>query len=274
MGGQNIEKGDHFARLRALVDGGWLARLTGTELAVWLVCARFETGGTGETRVSAARIARAVGHADARHVQRARRRLVRVGLLADAATAGGPSRWALLLPPDPRRNTPGADLAGGRKRHRTPGGIGRQPPAESATLNTRKYKMKMQSAARAAPGAAPAGAHAQLIAHFSAGWQARFGTAYIFARGRDGAHARDILAAVGGDLAAAKALVDRYLGSTDPWLDERGRTLGLLRAQINRFRLKGEPNARHTAAARGEFPEPDLAGQLAQLAARNGARSK
>ena len=75
-------KFDCFAAHRALIDGGWLARLRPVEVAVLLVYLRFADN-SGNAWPSLSRVARHVGQSSTSHAASARRRLVEVGWLAD-----------------------------------------------------------------------------------------------------------------------------------------------------------------------------------------------
>lgn len=53
------------------------------------------------------------------------------------------------------------------------------------------------------------------------------GASYGFSGARDGKAVKTILAAVGDNIHRAKAIVDRYLTDSDPWLVEHGAGRGL-----------------------------------------------
>src|SRR5688572_16071739 len=78
----------HFQRINALVNGGWLPKLTKTELAVWLVyhqCA----DGSGLAFPGASHFATVMGPESARDVRRARKQLMTRGLLERRTEGGG-----------------------------------------------------------------------------------------------------------------------------------------------------------------------------------------
>jgi hypothetical protein len=74
-----------------------------------------------------------------------------------------------------------------------------------------------------------------LIEYFTAQWREKFGDAYAFQRGKDGAAIKRILEACGGDCQKAKGFVDAYLADTNPWLATKGHTVSVLASEINGY---------------------------------------
>jgi hypothetical protein len=100
--------GRHFDRYNALVDKGWLAVLTLTELAVWMVYNRHGSI-TAEAHPGPARIAKLIGHSGPNHIRAARARLVQYGLLTRINEGGGEevAIYRVEVPgtPPPTRNS-------------------------------------------------------------------------------------------------------------------------------------------------------------------------
>lgn len=92
-----------------------------------------------------------------------------------------------------------------------------KPEARSETKNRRQ----------------PTGSHAELIAHFTDRWEARYGAKFPFSA-KDAAHAKWILNQV-SDLEQAKSAVDAYLAANDEFYERDRHGLGLLVAQFRRF---------------------------------------
>jgi hypothetical protein len=76
----DLESGGRRARLDALIDSGWIGRLNPLALRVYLVYLRFGNE-TGISRIGAGKLARLLGRESIAGVKRARRELVRAGLL-------------------------------------------------------------------------------------------------------------------------------------------------------------------------------------------------
>jgi len=116
----------------ALVDGGWLGRLSAVETHVLIIHFRF-MGADGIAWPSCRKIAELLGHSSAHHVQRARRSLIGRGLLVDAwgwTNGIDARRLKLVIPPPAQSATPGVI---GRRPNRTvtPGALRPPPPAQS-----------------------------------------------------------------------------------------------------------------------------------------------
>jgi hypothetical protein len=96
-----------FQQLNALVESGWLAKLTKVELAV-LVCHLKFMDADGIAWPAAATISRFIGYASDRHVSTARQKLVGRGLLIDAGDwqNGKSRRYQLTIPPLTEMVTP------------------------------------------------------------------------------------------------------------------------------------------------------------------------
>lgn len=84
----------------------------------------------------------------------------------------------------------------------------------------------------------PSGEHAELIRHFTDAWKTKCGADYSFEGGKDGKHVAWMLAQVKGDLAKAKRIVDAFFADNDPWVADKGRTIGLLKPGFNRYLAK------------------------------------
>lgn len=92
-----------FNRFNALIDGGWVARLSGTALRVYL-CYLRHMNLEGEAFPSNELLAAEVGQKDPRHVRRARRELVEEYKLLTQVSEGGShpgdtSRFLVNVPP-------------------------------------------------------------------------------------------------------------------------------------------------------------------------------
>jgi hypothetical protein len=114
----------HFAALNALVDTGWLGVLGKLELAVWLVYAR-HADGDGIAFPGPRKIANALQHVQVRHVRRARKRLLELGLLSILRAGGGRhcAKIQVHVPPTPPRLRPRRTLGPNAPRQ-----VGRNAP--------------------------------------------------------------------------------------------------------------------------------------------------
>jgi hypothetical protein len=101
----NTEMGvkDHFARERALMNGGWLHRLTLNEFAMLFCYEANADNDTSLSRPSGSLIAKHIGHKNTNHISRLRRKLAGYGLIEIVSHGGhGPLDFAvvkMLLPP-------------------------------------------------------------------------------------------------------------------------------------------------------------------------------
>lgn len=86
--------------LAMLVDGGWIRRLSPTELAVCLVVLRY-TSADGTSIPSRQVIINCLGCQDGRHIRKAISSLQRIGILELTAKGGGrrSNRYRLKFPP-------------------------------------------------------------------------------------------------------------------------------------------------------------------------------
>jgi hypothetical protein len=183
-----------------------------------------------------------------------------------------PSRW----PPPPGWADNVYDVRGdtrpGRHASRTANAdsAGRAPRSDASRPET-SAPAHADASAYAGSGPAetarPASAEAKTSVHqqFVASWCAEFerikGSAYIFQKGKDGAHTKAILEFAGGDLETAKTRALALLNSTDPFYAEKGVDLGILHSQWNRLGSAGRGNAlkgtEPRGAAYGTFVPPD-----------------
>src|SRR5687768_5342033 len=81
--------GNFFTIPNAFVDEQHLVKLSGVELAVYIVLKRHENRSTGTAWPGATRIARLIGHKTLRHVKRAIASLIRAGYLENVSGGGG-----------------------------------------------------------------------------------------------------------------------------------------------------------------------------------------
>ncbi len=124
-----------YARMNALVDGGWLAVLKPLELAVWTIYHR-HADAHGVAFPGPELLMNGVGHKDMRHIGAARESLVNRGLMVRMNQAGRGAR--MHLPTPPKRQPPPTELVGGDQNGRggpnrspTPDGFGPPPPTDS-----------------------------------------------------------------------------------------------------------------------------------------------
>jgi hypothetical protein len=116
-----------YRYLRAVEEGGWIARWTHPERGFILAFLRF-VDGDGVAYPGIERLAKILGVKE-RHVERTRASLVKAGWLAVAESRQGlPSKFRLVIPPVPCAATPPAQEAGG-----TPGAAESTPPVPQAT---------------------------------------------------------------------------------------------------------------------------------------------
>lgn len=81
----------------------------------------------------------------------------------------------------------------------------------------------------------PDTAHHAAVSAFCEAWRGKYGAAYPFNGGKDGAAVKWLLAQVGGDGVKFAAVVARYLADGTPFVAESRHTIGLLRAQLPRW---------------------------------------
>lgn len=84
------------------------------------------------------------------------------------------------------------------------------------------------------PRKEPTGPHAELIQHFLRKWKERYHAKYVFLD-KDGVAASKVLKAAGGDLQAARDVVDRYVACGEEFIVKVRHPLPMLVNQINRF---------------------------------------
>jgi len=77
--------------------------------------------------------------------------------------------------------------------------------------------------------------HHRAIAIFCEAWQAKYGTKYPFAHGKDGEAVRWMLCEIGGDLDRWKEVVLAYLSGGDKFAVEDRHGLALLRSQLRKY---------------------------------------
>lgn len=77
--------------------------------------------------------------------------------------------------------------------------------------------------------------HRPAVQAFVEMWQAKYGRNYAFARGKDADAVKWLLAQVGNDLDAFRAVVAAYLADGDKFVSGKAHDLGTLRSQANRW---------------------------------------
>jgi hypothetical protein len=103
---------------------------------------------------------------------------------------------------------------------------------DSATSSRTRPKPKAVGKVRAPP----TGDHAELIGHFTAEWERRYGRKYPFHGGRDGEAAKFLLEQTSrGKLAEAKDLTSRYVADNYKFFVEAGHPLYLLKSNVTRY---------------------------------------
>ena len=124
------------------------------------------------------------------------------------------------------------------------GSVGESPAQAPEEVRRKKTRPKKKTTRRCARGAQNKSnpkcartkpskpclsGHQQVVDYFTARWNTVVGggASYRFNGPRDGKAAKTILVAVGGDVSRSKAIVDRYLSDSDPWLMEHGVGRGL-----------------------------------------------
>lgn len=102
MRGKQTSKRPLYEPLNALVDFGWMGRLSPTALKVYLVYLR-HAAETGVSYPGNAKLAAAAGHRSKAHVRAARAELEKAGLISRVSTggrrAGDTSRIRVAIPP-------------------------------------------------------------------------------------------------------------------------------------------------------------------------------
>ncbi|MGC4032187.1 MAG: hypothetical protein QM754_10740 [Tepidisphaeraceae bacterium] len=88
----------------------------------------------------------------------------------------------------------------------------------------------------------PSGDHAAAIARFCDGWKRLYGAGYVFAKGKDGKHVKDLLTAVGAE--RLNTIIDAYLSDADTYVTTARHPISLLASRVNRY-----TPARHPASS-------------------------
>ncbi len=110
------------------------------------------------------------------------------------------------------------------------------PPSATHTPGTKSPRKKSAEPTKST------GHHAEAVAAFCDAWQAKYGETYSFQDGKDGAAVKWMLAEVGGDVNRWREIVARFLADGDKFYREGRHTLGMLRAQFNRWKTAGVPS--------------------------------
>lgn len=270
----------HFDRRNAFVDQGWPGRLSKLQLAVWLVYDR-HADESGEAWPGSQRIAHAIGHAHINHIRQIRSELCEMGLLALVKPGGGAdtARYRVLCPDNPAQNrcgVPRPESVHGL--NQTPPRIGAETPPRIGAIprpdsvhqrDNEGIREGNTTAACAAVGPVNGKPHRtgkpgrkakapnpdlpRLILYFCEGYRAKFNQKYPFTKGKDNAAAVAILAGCENNLSKAKAAVDAFLASDDPFIAQAGHTLSILRMKLAAFLEKTSD-----ASAFGEPRTPSL----------------
>ena len=83
----------------------------------------------------------------------------------------------------------------------------------------------------------PSGPHQEAVAAFTDAWAAKYGQAYPFNGGKDGAAVKWCLAQLGGDLGRWQGVVAAYLADGSEFVAETRHSLGVLRATFARYQV-------------------------------------
>jgi hypothetical protein len=244
--------GGFFPRFNALIDGGWLGKLSPVEIAVLMVHLRFMDAG-GIAWPSCRKIAEIIGHSTTDSVQRARSNLIKRGLLVDAGewmNNGIDARHLKLVIAPPDELTTPRRINRGSNRRSTPRRIGGTPPVKStANPPSNRRDILSYEQLKDSPNESPkrgeaAGCHSELVRIFCGKWEEKCGRKYTFAKGKDGAHIKSILAVAGGDVQKAEKIIDRYLSDDDPFNVRNSHALGILISKINTYTGDRAPSGR------------------------------
>jgi hypothetical protein len=79
-----------------------------------------------------------------------------------------------------------------------------------------------------------------VIAFFCESWHQAHGKPYAFLGGRDGSAAKILLKGCGGNLEDAKAVIRRYLASSDSFTRKKGWSLSHLSSELNAYLIAPE----------------------------------
>ncbi len=263
-----------FGRLpSSVVAGGWVRRLSTTELRIYMVLAS-HADRTWNATPGIQRIAELTGVGE-RTVQRAVNSLQDARLI-DIERGGGrrnTNRYTLNTSPPNAEGNPVTqevtvsgenpvtfdDTVSNRKPRQTKVETPSESTPNPVTLGvTRTEEQKEQSAARRnrqTTKKKTQSEHRELVSYFSEQWASKSGggAKYGFGGGKDAKAVTRILQSVGGDLDRAKRIIDVYLDSTDPWFCKRGKTLAILASgtQLPKFiaaTAQRKPDATCTAS--------------------------
>ncbi len=104
---------------------------------------------------------------------------------------------------------------------------------------------------RATTRPVPDSPHHRTLAAFVDAWKGRYGTDYPVKGGKDGKAIKEILIALKGDEAKAKAAIDRFFADSDDWLTDKRHGLGILQSQLEKWIVD---TPRGTSGNRGTGP--------------------
>lgn len=137
------------------------------------------------------------------------------------------------------------------------------PPASpTGSPGSANAGTKATKSARAT-GMPPSGYHVALREYHAQLWHERYGNAYPFAGGKDGAAVGRILGACKNDLAKAKRLVSDFISDSDPFIAKCGHSLSTLQGQLARY------VARLSATTEGSRPAtPDEIAEVENIYAQ------
>lgn len=255
----------HFARLNALAQRGWLAVLTGSEMALWLAYEKFADR-DGVAYPNGETLAEMLGHATDTHVGRVRQRLAKYGLLEVLDDGGGRGRVCkvrLLTPPNRPKGCQNGNLfSEGTGAERLPKRAGKvADPARKGCRSGAPYKEdpprdppreQTKGSADKPRGPGPSAKARKLsdeqlaVRDAFTAWfvseafpRANEGVEYEFAA-EGGRNAKAVLAVLGSkfvawDLGRAKAVAQEFLREPDEYLARRGHKLYDLAARLSRF---------------------------------------
>ena len=102
----------------------------------------------------------------------------------------------------------------------------------------------------------PPGDHAVVIAHFCDGWKKLYGVKYVFAQGKDGSHAKSLLAALGREKLCQA--IDGYFADREAFVVDNGHSFGLLASRINRYTPRNRPGQAGIDPLLSDDPSPSL----------------
>jgi hypothetical protein len=260
--------------LRDIVLGGHLAVLKENELKV--LATKIVLQELTDKRVAFAshsKVAKLIGHRNARNVQRATESLKARGYIETISQGGGKETAVQRVRIPAAKLTDTVDLADtaglidaansaiGQIEHPPTAGLTVPPSAKLTVQLEQGIKNKDKN-----NGAASPSTHAQTIKIFCDAWQAKYGRTYQFARAKDAAHVKSILKASGDDVGKATGIIKRYLDDDEAFNQKNSHALGTLISRINSY-TGDAPKPRQPINGNGHGPASSRRNALAGSAA-------